>query len=70
MCYKGIYNTLIRAKHEKTDNSRLIEKFEKLNTIAKNMREQGDDENYIKQLVSLNLFSIVYFLLILIYIIK
>ncbi|XP_073997116.1 RNA polymerase III subunit C isoform X1 [Rhodnius prolixus] len=52
MCYKGIYNTLIRAKHEKTDNSRLIEKFEKLNTIAKNMREQGDDENYIKQLLN------------------
>lgn len=52
MCYKAVYNTLSRADHETTENMRLIEKFDKLNTIAENMKTQGEDPQYVAQLVS------------------
>ncbi|XP_014262408.1 DNA-directed RNA polymerase III subunit RPC3 [Cimex lectularius] len=51
MCYKAIYNTLKRANHEKNENLRMIDKFEKLNSVAQTMKQQGEDEQYIKQLL-------------------
>ncbi|BES88057.1 Hypothetical protein polymerase III [Nesidiocoris tenuis] len=51
MCYKAIYNTLSRTEHETMENMRLIEKFDKLNTIASNMKAQGEDPEYIAQLL-------------------
>ncbi|KAF6208472.1 hypothetical protein GE061_016928 [Apolygus lucorum] len=51
MCYKAVYNTLARADHQFSENIRLIEKFEKLNTIANNMRTQGEDPQYVAQLL-------------------
>ena len=51
ICYKAVQNTLTRAEHERTENIRLIEKHEKLSSIAQCMREQGTDEAQIKELV-------------------
>ncbi|KAL1139356.1 hypothetical protein AAG570_006340 [Ranatra chinensis] len=51
ICYKAVYNTLTRAAHERNENIRLIEKQEKLNSIAECMREQGTDDQQIKELV-------------------
>uniref|UniRef100_A0A0A9WE05 DNA-directed RNA polymerase III subunit RPC3 n=1 Tax=Lygus hesperus TaxID=30085 RepID=A0A0A9WE05_LYGHE len=51
MCYKAVYNTLARADHQLSENFRLIEKFEKLNTLASSMRAQGEDPEYVAQLL-------------------
>lgn len=51
ICFKTVSNTLARASHDKTENIRLMEKFEKLNALAASMREQGNNEEDIQQVV-------------------
>lgn len=54
-CYKAMFNSLTRRNHEKNENGRLIEKKERIETIAESMREQGTNEEEIQELVSFNL---------------
>ncbi|XP_066909052.1 DNA-directed RNA polymerase III subunit RPC3 [Halyomorpha halys] len=51
MCSITVSNTLSRATHEKNVNMRLIEKYEKLTLLTQSLREQGNDEAYIKQVM-------------------
>uniref|UniRef100_A0A1B6HFR0 DNA-directed RNA polymerase III subunit RPC3 n=1 Tax=Homalodisca liturata TaxID=320908 RepID=A0A1B6HFR0_9HEMI len=50
-CYKALANSLTRRNFEKNENSRLIEKKERIEGIAESMREQGTDEQQIQELV-------------------
>ncbi|CAH1408279.1 unnamed protein product [Nezara viridula] len=51
MCFITVSNTLSRATYEKNENMRLIEKFEKLTSLTQSLRDQGNDETYIKQVM-------------------
>lgn len=54
-CYKAMFNSLTRRNHEKNENGRLIEKKERIETIAESMRQHGTNEEEIQELVSFNL---------------
>jgi hypothetical protein len=41
MCYKALYNALTRREHERSENRRMIEKQQRIESITLNMREQG-----------------------------
>jgi hypothetical protein len=41
MCYKALYNAMIRREHERSENRRMIEKQQRIESITLSMREQG-----------------------------
>lgn len=49
-CYKAVFNSLTRANHIKSDNSRLIDKSQKLDIIVHTMKERGQPEEYINEI--------------------
>lgn len=49
MCYKALYNALVRRQAKKTDNKRLIEKQQRIESIALNLKEQGASEEQLSE---------------------
>jgi len=48
-CYKSIYNNMMRAKHEKEENERLLEKKERMECIRSSLKETGGTEEQLEE---------------------
>lgn len=46
-CYKALYNAITRSSYDKSVNRRLIDKFQRMESVVETMRERGEDEEYI-----------------------
>lgn len=55
-CYKALFNSITRAKFDTQINSRLIEKAQRLETMAEAMKERGESEEYIAEVSVVLLF--------------
>nr|CAG4649280.1 EOG090X04YD [Scapholeberis mucronata]SVE93579.1 EOG090X04YD [Scapholeberis mucronata] len=42
--YKGLYNAMVRQMHEVSDNKRLLEKHERMETLLESMKAEGSPE--------------------------
>ncbi|XP_058128775.1 DNA-directed RNA polymerase III subunit RPC3 [Anopheles ziemanni] len=51
ICYKALYNSMTRSTHDKTVNKRLIEKSQRLDSIVETMKERGESEAYINEIL-------------------
>ncbi|KAH8247753.1 hypothetical protein KR038_009262 [Drosophila bunnanda] len=49
--YKSLYNTIERSNFEKNEHKGLIEKSQRLDSIVETMKERGDSEEYIAEIV-------------------
>ncbi|XP_055587362.1 DNA-directed RNA polymerase III subunit RPC3 [Uranotaenia lowii] len=50
-CYKALYNSITRSTHDKTVNRRLIEKSQRLDSIVEAMKDRGESEEYIAEIL-------------------
>lgn len=50
ICFQSLYNTITRTDFEKSENKRLIDKSQKLESIVDAMKERGDAEEYIEEI--------------------
>ncbi|EDV92963.1 DNA-directed RNA polymerase III subunit RPC3 [Drosophila grimshawi] len=50
-CYKSLYNTIRRSNFEKNEHKGLIEKSQRLDSIVETMKERGDSDDYIAEIV-------------------
>ncbi|XP_053679991.1 DNA-directed RNA polymerase III subunit RPC3 [Anopheles nili] len=51
LSYKALYNSITRLTHDKTVNKRLIEKSQRLDSIVETMKERGESEAYISEIL-------------------
>ncbi|XP_055923215.1 DNA-directed RNA polymerase III subunit RPC3 [Eupeodes corollae] len=51
ICFKALFNAITRSNYEKTENKRLIEKSQKLDSIVETMKERGESEEYIAEIL-------------------
>ncbi|XP_052867871.1 DNA-directed RNA polymerase III subunit RPC3 [Anopheles cruzii] len=51
ICYKALYNSITRSTHDKAVNKRLIEKSQRLDSIVETMKERGESEAYINEIL-------------------
>lgn len=49
-CYKAIFNCITRSNHLKSENSRIIDKSQRLEVIVQTMKERGQPEDYINEI--------------------
>lgn len=49
ICYKALYNAITRSNYEKSENKRLIDKSQKLDSIVETMKDRGESEEYIAE---------------------
>lgn len=49
MCYKGLYNAIIRREHEKTENKCLLDKKQRIDAIALHMKKEGATDEQIAE---------------------
>nr|SVE75085.1 EOG090X04YD [Daphnia dolichocephala] len=49
-CYKGLFNAVVRQKHELTDNKRLLDKHARLETLLESLRGEGLPEEELAYL--------------------
>jgi len=69
ICFKALYNIIRRSNFEKTEHKGLIEKSQRLDSIVMAMKERGEAEDYIAEVINFSLSenivvkSINYFLL-------
>lgn len=54
-CYQALGNAMSRRDHERSENARLIEKKNRIDSFAKSLKEQGQSENEIKEMVCVSL---------------
>ncbi|KAJ8969387.1 hypothetical protein NQ314_001786 [Rhamnusium bicolor] len=47
LCYKALFNVMSRRNHEKIANKRIIDKKQRVDTIAMGMRAQGASEDQL-----------------------
>ncbi|XP_046394930.1 DNA-directed RNA polymerase III subunit RPC3 [Ischnura elegans] len=50
MCYKALYNALERRRAKKSDNKRLIEKQQRIESIALSLKERGASEDQLAEI--------------------
>ncbi|CAH0387348.1 unnamed protein product [Bemisia tabaci] len=50
-CYQALGNAMSRRDHERSENARLIEKKNRIDSFAKSLKEQGQSENEIKEML-------------------
>lgn len=50
-CYKALFNSMIRSTHSKNEHKRLIEKSQRLEGIVEAMKERGESEEYIAEIL-------------------
>lgn len=48
-CYKSLFNSMIRSSFNKSENRRLIEKSQRLESIVEAMKDRGETEEYIAE---------------------
>lgn len=53
LSYKALFNAMTRRVHETDENHRLIEKKQKIDSIASNLREQGATAEQLQEVSSL-----------------
>ncbi|XP_013097217.2 DNA-directed RNA polymerase III subunit RPC3 [Stomoxys calcitrans] len=51
ICFKALYNDITRSNYEKNEHKRLIEKSQKLDSIVATMKERGESEEYIAEIL-------------------
>uniref|UniRef100_A0A182T634 DNA-directed RNA polymerase III subunit RPC3 n=1 Tax=Anopheles maculatus TaxID=74869 RepID=A0A182T634_9DIPT len=51
LSYKALYNSITRLTHDKTVNKRLIEKSQRLESIVETMKERGESDAYINEIL-------------------
>uniref|UniRef100_A0A1A9X417 DNA-directed RNA polymerase III subunit RPC3 n=1 Tax=Glossina brevipalpis TaxID=37001 RepID=A0A1A9X417_9MUSC len=51
ICYKALYNAITRSNYEKVEHRRLIDKSQKLDSIVSAMKERGESEDYIAEIL-------------------
>ncbi|XP_037955967.1 DNA-directed RNA polymerase III subunit RPC3-like [Teleopsis dalmanni] len=51
ICYKALYNNITRSNYEKSENKRLIDKSQKLDSIIGTMKDRGETEEYIAEIL-------------------
>ncbi|KAH8388610.1 hypothetical protein KR093_011300 [Drosophila rubida] len=51
VCYKALYNIIRRSNYEKSEHKGLIEKSQRLDSIVETMKERGESEDYIAEIV-------------------
>ncbi|KAH8294982.1 hypothetical protein KR018_004877 [Drosophila ironensis] len=49
--YKSLYNTIERSNYEKSEHKGLIEKSQRLDSIVETMKERGESDEYIAEIV-------------------
>ncbi|EDW59179.1 DNA-directed RNA polymerase III subunit RPC3 [Drosophila virilis] len=50
-CFKSLYNTIRRSNYEKSEHKGLIEKSQRLDSIVETMKERGESDEYIAEIV-------------------
>ena len=53
LCYKGLFNVLVRKEHIDMENKRLLEKHQRLETLLLSLREEvatEEDMAYVRRL--------------------
>ncbi|TDG44786.1 hypothetical protein AWZ03_008760 [Drosophila navojoa] len=50
-CFKSLYNTIRRSNYEKNEHKGLIEKSQRLDSIVEAMKERGESDEYIAEIV-------------------
>lgn len=50
ICYKALFNSMTRAAFNKSENRRLIEKSQRIESIVEAMKERGETEEYIAEI--------------------
>lgn len=48
-CYKALFNSITRAKFDSTLNRRIIEKAQRVESIAEAMKERGESDEFITE---------------------
>ncbi|KAH8417685.1 hypothetical protein KR222_004422 [Zaprionus bogoriensis] len=51
VCFKALYNTIRRSNFEKNEHKGLIEKSQRLDSIVEAMKERGESDDYIAEIV-------------------
>lgn len=51
ICFKALFNAITRSSFEKSEHKRLIEKSQKLDSIVDTMKERGESEEYIAEIL-------------------
>lgn len=51
ICYKALFNSMTRAAHNKVENKRLIDKAQRIESIVETMKERGESEEYITEVL-------------------
>lgn len=51
ICYKALFNSMTRSSYNKSENRRLIEKSQRLDGIVEAMKDRGESEEYIAEVV-------------------
>lgn len=51
ICYKSLFNSMTRSAYNKSENRRLIEKSLRLDGIVEAMKERGESEEYIAEVI-------------------
>lgn len=49
--YKALYNAITRRDHETSENQRLIEKKQRIDTIALNLRSTGASADQLQEVL-------------------
>ncbi|XP_055382577.1 DNA-directed RNA polymerase III subunit RPC3 [Condylostylus longicornis] len=50
-CHKSLCNIITRSVYEKSENKRLIDKSQKLDSIVETIKERGESEEYIAEIL-------------------
>lgn len=50
-CYKALFNSMTRTNYEKESNKRLIDKSQRLESIVEAMKDRGESEEYISEIL-------------------
>lgn len=51
ICYKALFNSMTRSAYNKSENRRLIEKSQRLDGIVEAMKDRGESEEYIAEVI-------------------
>jgi len=51
VCFKALYNIIRRSNFEKSEHKGLIEKSQRLDSIVEAMKERGESEDYIAEVI-------------------
>lgn len=56
ICFKALYNIIRRSNFEKSEHKGLIEKSQRLDSIVIAMKERGEADDYIAEVINYFIF--------------